>query len=56
MLKAPHTDKFYTYPSKYIENVLALRQPERKCRDICQIMRRTCLYQKHLTLMPSWNQ
>lgn len=34
MIKEPFTDKFYTYHSKYIENVLALRQPQRESLEI----------------------
>ena len=34
MLKEPFTDKFYTYHSKYIENVLSLRQPQRESLEI----------------------
>ena len=34
MLKTPYTDKFYTYHSKYIENVLALRKPQRESVEI----------------------
>lgn len=34
MLKENFTDKFYTYHSKYIENVLALRQPQRESLEI----------------------
>ena len=34
MLKDPFTEKFYTYYSKYIENVLALRQPQRESLEI----------------------
>lgn len=30
MLKEPFSDKFYTYNSKYIENILALRSPQRE--------------------------
>lgn len=34
MLREPFTEKFYTYHSKYIENVLALRQPQRESLEI----------------------
>lgn len=34
MLKENFTDKFYTYHSKYIENVLVLRQPQRESLEI----------------------
>lgn len=34
MLKEPFTEKFYTYRSKYIENILALRQPQRESLEI----------------------
>lgn len=34
MLKEPFTDKYYTYNSKYIENILALRQPQRESLEI----------------------
>ena len=34
MLKEPFTDKFYTYHSKYISNILALRQPQRESLEI----------------------
>lgn len=34
MIKEPFTDKYYTYHSKYIENVLALRQPQRESLEI----------------------
>ena len=34
MLKEPFTEKFYTYHSKYIENVLSLRQPQRESLEI----------------------
>lgn len=36
MLREPFTEKFYTYHSKYIENVLALRQPQRESLEILQ--------------------
>ena len=34
MIKEPFTDKYYTYNSKYIENILALRQPQRESLEI----------------------
>ena len=34
MLKQPFTEKYYTYHSKYIENILALRQPQRESVEI----------------------
>ena len=34
MLKEPFTEKFYTYHSKYIENILSLRQPQRESLEI----------------------
>ncbi len=34
MLKEPYTDKFYSYHSKYIENILALRHPQRESLEI----------------------
>ena len=34
MIKEPYTDKFYSYHSKYIRNVLALRQPQYESLEI----------------------
>lgn len=42
MIKEPYTDKFYTYNSKYISNVLALRPPQQESLEvfakICDIL------------------
>jgi type III restriction enzyme len=34
MIKESYTDKFYTYHSKYISNVLALRPPQHESLEI----------------------
>ncbi len=34
MLKEPYMEKFYTYHSKYIENILSLRPPQRESLEI----------------------
>lgn len=34
MIREPFADKYYTYNSKYIENILALRQPQRESLEI----------------------
>lgn len=34
MIKQPYTDKYYSYHSKYISNVLALRDPQRESLEI----------------------
>ena len=34
MLKEPYTEKFYTYHSKYISNILALRPPQHESLEI----------------------
>ena len=39
MIKEPYTEKFYTYHSKYINNVLALRPPQ---HDSLEIFARLC--------------
>ena len=33
MIKESYTDRFYTYYSKYISNVLALRPPQEQSLD-----------------------
>ena len=39
MIKEPYTEKYYTYHSKYINNVLALRPPQ---HDSLEIFARLC--------------
>ena len=34
MIKESYTDKFYTYHSKYISNILALRPPQHESLEI----------------------
>ena len=34
MLKTPYTDRFYSYYSKYISNVLSLRDPQHESLEI----------------------
>ena len=42
MIKEPYTDRYYTYHSKYISNILALRPPQEESLDyfakLCDII------------------
>ena len=42
MLKEPYTEKFYTYHSKYISNMLALRPPQHESLEIFALRYQDC--------------
>ena len=50
MIKEPFTSKYYSYHSKYIENILSLRQPQRESLEIFARICDTISLSKHPNL------